>query len=185
MNNQSIIRYGGIAAIVSTVLYVVSMVFWMGAGTSGPPPLAQTLYVASQLIFFVTLVALYFIHRDESPTLVLVGVLVLVVSIVASLFIDPTDASNPVMPLLTLGYAVGALILGWLAYRSPKLTKGIGIAALITGVMSLFMVPFIVGGASADLVGMLNLGVTVPYLVWLVWLGVYFLQGKTAVPQSA
>lgn len=185
MNNQSIFRYGGIAAIVSTVLYVVSMVFWMGAGTSGPSPLAQTLYVASQLIFLVTLYALYVVHRDESPTLVLIGALVLAISIVASLFIDPTDTSNPIMPLLTIGYGIGALILGWLAYRSPKLNKGIGIAALITGMMSLVMVPFIMGGASAELVGMLNLGVTIPYLVWLVWLGVYFLQGKTAVPQSA
>ncbi|MBX3059432.1 MAG: hypothetical protein KF770_23515 [Anaerolineae bacterium] len=185
MNNQSIIRYGGIAAIVSAVFYVVSMVFWMGAGASGPSPLAQTLYVASQLIFFVTLFTLYVVHRDESPTLVVIGALVLAVSIMASLFIDPTNTDNPIMPLLTIGYGVGALILGWLAYRSPKLNKGIGVAALLTGVMSLVMVPFIMGGASAELVGTLNLGVTVPYLVWLIWLGVYFLQGKTAVPQSA
>lgn len=185
MNNQPIIRYGGIAAIVSAVLYVISMVFWVGAGTSGPSPLAGVVYAASQLIFFVTLVTLYFIHRDEAPTLVLVGTLVLAVSIAASLFIDPTDTSNPIMPLLTIGYGVGALILGWLAYRSPKLTRGIGIAALLTGAASLVMLPFIMGGASADLVGMLNLVVTVPYLVWLVWLGVFFLHGKTAVPQSA
>lgn len=185
MNNQSIIRYGGIAAIVGAVLYVVSLVLWMGAGTSGPSPLAQALYVASQLIFFVTLYALYIVHRDESPVRVVVGALVLALSILASLFIDPTDTSNPIVTFLTIAYGMGGLILGWLAYRSPKMSKGIGAAALLTGAASLVMVPFIVGGASAELVGMLNLVVTVPYLVWLVWLGVHFLRGKTAVAQIA
>lgn len=185
MNNQSVIRYGGIAALVSAVLYVVSMVIWMGAGTSSSPPLATAVYLGSQLIFFVTLAALFFIHRDEAPTLILVGVLILGISIVASLFIDPTDTGNPIVTLLTIGYGVGALILGWLAYRSPKLSKGIGIAAMLTGAASLVMVPFLLAGASVELVGMLNLVVTVPYLVWLVWLGLYFLQGKTAVVQSA
>lgn len=47
MNNQSIIRYGGIAAIVSAVLYVVSMVIWMGAGTSSSPPLATATWAAN------------------------------------------------------------------------------------------------------------------------------------------
>lgn len=84
----------------------------------------------------MTLAALFFIHRDEAPTLIRVGMLSLAISIAASLFIDPTDTGNPIVTLLTIGYGVGALILGWPAYRSPKLNKGIGIAALLTGAAS-------------------------------------------------
>ena len=41
MNTQSTLRFGGIAAIISALLYVASMVLWMGAGDTGaPPPLA-------------------------------------------------------------------------------------------------------------------------------------------------
>jgi hypothetical protein len=79
---------------------------------------------------------------------------------------------------------MGALILGWLAYRSPRLTRGIGSAALLTGVLSLAMRPFILAG-STDLVGLLNLILSVPYLVWLVWLGWHFLKGKAGIVQTA
>lgn len=184
MNNASVIRYGGIAALVSAALYVLSMVLWMSAGTADSPPLATASYTVSQLIFFVTLYALYLIHRDEAPTLALVGVLVLIASIGASLFIDPTDSGNPIVQLLTIGYGIGGLILGLLAYRSFRLTKGIGIAAMLTGLLSLVMLPFMLTGASADLVGLLNLAVSVPYLVWVVWLGRHMLQSKTIIAQA-
>lgn len=182
MNKQSIIRLGGIAAIVCVVLYFASIGLWMGAGTESSPPLATAAYMASQAIFFVTLYALYLIHRDEAPTLILVGVLVLGISIAASLFIDPTDVKNPVVLFLTIGYGVGGLILGWLAYRSPRLNKGIGIAALLTGALSLVMVPFILAG-SAELVGLLNLLVSLPYLVWLGWLGWHLIKHSALTAQ--
>jgi hypothetical protein len=182
MNTQSIIRLGGIAAIVCAVLYVASIGLWMGAGTESSPPLAAAAYVASQAIFFVTLYALYLIHREEAPALILVGVLVLGISIAASFFIDPTDVKNPVVLYLTIGYGVGGLILGWLAYRSPRLGKGIGIAALLTGAFSLVMVPFMLAG-SAELVGLLNLLVSLPYLVWLGWLGWRLLKHNALTEQ--
>ena len=64
----------------------------------------------------------------------------------------------------------------WLSARAwgnaciPKLSKGIGIVALLTGAFSLIMVPFILAG-QAELVGLLNLLVSLLYLVWLGWLG--------------
>ncbi|HHY54053.1 MAG TPA: hypothetical protein GYA08_01325 [Chloroflexi bacterium] len=183
MNTQSIIRLGGIAAIVCVVLYFASIGLWMGAGTESSPPLATAAYMASQAMFFVTLYALYLIHRDESPALILVGVLVLGISIAASFFVDPTDTSNPMVLYLTIGYGVGGLILGWLAYRSPRLSKGIGIAALLTGALSLAMVPFILAGA-ADMVGLLNLLLSLPYLVWLGWLGWHLLRHSAMVVQA-
>lgn len=185
MNDQAVIRYGGIAAILCAALYILSIALWGSAGADGAaPPLAGAAYVASQLIFLVTLYALYLIHRNEAPALSLIAALVLLVSIVVSLFIDPTDTGNPMVLLLTIGYGLGALILGWLAYRSPRLTRGMGSAALLTGVLSLAMIPFILAG-STDLVGLLNLILSVPYLVWLVWLGWHFLKGKAGIVQTA
>ncbi len=184
MNTQSIIRFGGIAAITCVVLYFASIGLWMGAGTESAPPLATAAYIASQAIFFVTLYALYLIHREEAPALILVGVLVLGISIAASFFIDPTDVTNPVVLYLTIGYGIGGLILGWLAYRSPRLSKGIGVAALLTGAFSLVMVPFMLAG-SAELVGLLNLLVSLPYLVWLGWLGWHLLRHSALVVSPA
>ena len=182
MNTQSIIRLGGMAAIVCVVLYVASIGFWIGAGTESSPPLATAAYMASQAIFFVTLYALYLIHREEAPALILVGVLVLGISIAASFFVDPTDMTNPAVLFLTIGYGVGGVILGWLAYRSPRLGKGIGSAAMLTGAASLIMVPFMLAG-SAELVGLLNLLVSLPYLVWLGWLGWHLLRHSALTAQ--
>lgn len=183
MNNSSILRFGGIASLASAVLYIASMGLWMSAGTVSSPPLATTVYIISQVCFFVTLYALFVIHRDEAPTLAIAGIGVLAVSIGASLFIDPTDMANPLLLVLTLCYGVGGITVGVLAYRSPRLTRGMGIAAILAGGFSLVMVPFILMGMG-ELVGLLNLGVSIPYLVWIAWLGLHLAQGRVGVLQA-
>jgi hypothetical protein len=180
MNYKSVVRYGGLAAIVSAVLYIASIGFWMsGSAAAAPPPAATLTYAASSVVFLVTLYALYLIHRAEAQALTLVGIAVMAGSAIASLFVNTSDTGNPLLVVLAVGYGLGALILGWLAYRSPRLRPGIGIAALLTGVLSLVMVPFMLAGAS-DLVGLLNLILSVPYLVWLFWLGWHCFTGKAA-----
>lgn len=185
MNNQSILRYGAVAAVVSAALYIVSIALWMSAGVAGtPPPAAGTAYAVSSIVFLATLFALYTVHRGEAPGLSLVAVLLLAVSMVASLFIDPTNLSNPLVLILTACYGVGALLLGWLAYRSPRLPNGTGILALLMGILTLIMIPFIVAG-SADLVGIFNLIVGLLYVVWLLWLAWVFFRGTAAAVQAA
>ncbi len=185
MSNSNIFRLGGIAAILCAVLYVFSTVVWMTAGTTSSPPLATGTYIGSQLIFLVTLFALYVLHKEESPVLALIATLVLAAAILLSLFIDPTDTSNPLVILLTIGYGVGAIILGLLAWRSSRLTRAIAITVLLVGVLSLIMVPFMLAGASADLLGMFNLALGIPYLLWLVLLGLRFLRRETLVVQAS
>lgn len=183
MNNSSILRFGGIAALASAVLYIASMGLWMSAGTVSSPTLATTAYIVSQVAFLVTLYALFVIHRDEAPLLAPAGIGVLAISIGASLFIDPTDMANPLLLVLTICYGVGGIIVGVLAYRSPQLTRGMGIAAMVTGGLSLLMAPFILMGMG-ELVGLLNLGVSIPYLIWIVWLGLHLAQGRVGVLQA-
>jgi hypothetical protein len=185
MNSQSIIRYGGIAAIVSAVLYIVSMALWMSAGEAGsPPPAAAAAYAASSLVFVVALVALYVVHRSEAPGLSLAAALLLGIALVASIFVDPTDVTNPILLIMTACYGVGSLLLGWLAYRNPRLPRGLAVLLLLIGVLSLIMiVPMVVG--AADVVDIANLVVGILYIVWALWLGWVFIKGAAAMSQPA
>jgi len=54
---------------------------------------------------------------------------------------------------------------------------------MLTGAFSLIMAPFMLAG-SADLVGILNLLVSLPYLVWLVWLGWHLLRQGALTAQA-
>jgi len=185
MNTQSTLRFGGIAAIISALLYVGSMVLWMGGGDAGaPPPLATALYAASSIVFLVTLWSLYVLHRSESGALSLAALLLLGISMVASLFVDPTDITNPTVIVLTICYGLGALLLGWLAWRSPRLPSGVGVVAMLMGVLTLAMLVPMAAGA-ADLVGIANLVVGVLYVVWLLWLGWIFVKGSAGQMQPA
>ncbi len=185
MNTQSTLRLGGIAAIISALLYIGSMVLWMGAGDAGaPPPLAAATYAASTIVFLVTLWSLYVLHRGESGALSLAALLLLGISMVASLFVDPTDLGNPVVFGLTICYGFGALLLGWLAFRSPRLPRGVGILALLMGALSLAMLAPMATG-SADLVGIANLVVGILFVVWLLWLGWIFVKGSAGQMQPA
>lgn len=185
MNTQSTLRFGGIAAIISALLYVGSMVLWMGGGDTGaPPPLAAATYAASSIVFLVALWSLYVLHRGESSALSLAALLLLGISMVASLFVDPTDLGNPLVFGLTVCYGLGALALGWLAYRSPRLPRGVGILAGLMGVLSLAMLVPMATGA-ADLVGIANLVVGLLYVVWLLWLGWIFVKGSAGQMQLA
>ncbi|MEZ4662707.1 MAG: hypothetical protein R2911_34600 [Caldilineaceae bacterium] len=176
MNSQFFIRSGGIAAIVSAVLYLLSIGLWMSADPTGAPPaLATTAYAASTLCFLVTLYALYVVHSREAGSLALVTTLVLAISMAASLFTDPTDLSNPLILFLTILYGVGALLLAWLAQRSAQMPRGMAILLLVMGLLTLVMLPFMVSGAT-ELVGIMNLVVGIVYVIWLLWLGWRFVQ---------
>lgn len=176
MNNQLLMRLGGFAAIVSAVLYLLSIVLWMGADPTGaPPPLASTAYAVSTITFLMTLYALYLFHRREAGSLALVTALALAISMSASLFIDPTDLRNPVTLTLTVLYGVGALLLAWLAQRSPQMPRGMAILLLLMGVVTLAMTPFMLNNA-VELVGLMNLVVGLFYVIWLFWLGWRFVQ---------
>ncbi|NJN81701.1 MAG: hypothetical protein HC802_05025 [Caldilineaceae bacterium] len=185
MNSQSIMRYCGGAAIVSALLYVVSVVAWMGGDPTGaPPPLAATAYAVGSLLFLAVLYALFLIHRGESFALSVGAVLLLGVSVVASLFLDPSDLSNPLIPILNACYGVGALLLGWLALRSPRLPNGVGILAMLMGALSLAMLPFMFAGAT-ETVEAVNLVIGLLYVVWLCWLGWIFIKSVSTSAQPA
>jgi hypothetical protein len=84
VDHQSLSRLGGIAAIVSAVLYVVSLGVQFAGGAGG---LGQTLYVISSLLVLVVLVVLYLELRSTTGLLALGGLILLGVTTIWSLFV--------------------------------------------------------------------------------------------------
>ncbi len=174
MSNNNLFRYGGIAAIVSAVLYVLSI----GMGFAGVTGILGTVvYAISSLLLVVTLVALYVDLRAESAMLALLALILLGSLTIWSLFLDPTNIS-PVFGPITVVYGIGFVIFGWLQRNSSRYPKGLGVLAIVTGVVAVIAGIALMAGASADIFGLFNLILTVPFIIWSVWLGMHFLKGK-------
>lgn len=180
MNNQSLFRYGGIAAIVSAALYVLSL----GVVFSGHASLGSIVYIISSIFFLVAIAVVYMDLRSAGNWPALIGLLLLGIMTIWSMFIDPTNIS-PIFIPLTLAYGVGFALFGWVQLRSSGHPNGLGYLAIATGVIAVIAAIAVMAGASADVFGLLNLVLSVPYLIWLVWLGVNYLKGKAAGLQAA
>lgn len=180
MNNQSLFRYGGIAAIVSAGLYVLSL----GLAIGGSIGLGSALYIISSLLLLVVLIVLYLELRPEAALPALIGLVLLGALTIWSMFIDPMEIS-PIFGPLALAYGIGFVLFGWLQHRSPGTPNGLGNLAVATGVIAAIAGIALMAGASADVFGLLNLVLSVPFVIWLVWLGLYYLKGKAADLQVA
>lgn len=181
MKNQSLFRYGGIAAIISAVLYVLSL----GIGFAGiTGVLSTTVYAISSLLFVAVLVVLYMDLRTGAALTALTALILMGGSTIWSLFIDPTIIT-PVIAPLTFAYGIGTALFGWLQRGNSRYPNGIGFLGIVTGVIGVIAGIVLMAGASFDIFGLLNLILTVPYVIWLVWLGTYYMKGKSASLQAA
>ena len=174
MSNKNLFRYGGIVAIVSAVLYVLSLGMSF-AGITGI--LGTALYAIGSLLLVAALVVLYMDLRTESALLALLALLLLGALTIWSLFLDPTNIT-PVWGPFTVCYGIGFVIFGWLQRRSSRYPIGLGVLAIVTGILSLIAGIALMAGVSADIFGLLNLILTVPFVIWSVWLGLHFLKAK-------
>ena len=174
MSKNNLFRYGGIAAIVSAVLYVLSL----GLGFAGITGILGTaVYAIGSLLLVAALVVLYMDLRTESALLALLALLLVGALTIWSLFLDPTNIT-PVFGPLTVCYGIGFDIFGWLQRRSSRYPNGLGVLAIVTGILSLIAGIALLAGVSANIFGLLNLILTVPFVIWSVWLGLHFLKGK-------
>ncbi|GIV80640.1 MAG: hypothetical protein KatS3mg050_5034 [Litorilinea sp.] len=181
MKNQSLFRYAGIAAIISAVLYVASLV----ASIAGASAVGTPLYWLSSILLVAALVVLYVDLRAEAATPALAAFILLAGMTIWSLFLDPVTVS-PIFIPLAMAYGIGFFLLGWLQRRSDRYPNGLGNLALATGALSVLGGILLLGGAGADAFGLINLVLSVPFVIWCVWLGLLYLKGQTAtVPQAA
>lgn len=181
MNKSSVIRYGGIAAFVSIILFILSWIAMSKTGnaTSGS---AMIFYAASSLISLVTLIALYIVHRPESAMVALLAFITAVVALFASFAADPNKPEDPLFIGVGIVWAVSALLFGILAIRSSKMPRGMGVLVLIMGLIVLVgSVVSLLGNAKIG--GSIGMYANLLWAVWFLWLGWHFLKGKAFVEQ--
>lgn len=183
MNTQSLFRYAGIAGIVSIVAFLLIIVLSGGMGSANSA-LVMSLYTVNLLTSLVTLFALYVVHRSESPALGMTAFAASTASSLLSFGADYTDPASPLMLVVTILYALAALLFGWLGVRSGRLPRGIGVTALIVGSAAALSVVAALAGA-IDLAGILLMVANLVWVAWFVWLSYYFLTVKPLANTAA
>ena len=181
MSNNNLTRTGGIAAIASAILYVLSLGVAFSGSTSG---LGTAFYMISSVLFLIVLVVVTIQLRTEAPLLALVALILLGAMTIWGMFLDPTQAS-PIFAPLTLAYGIGFILIGWVQRSSAQYPGGIGLLALITGIIAIIAGIALVAGASFDIFGLFNLALSVPYVIWLVWLGSHSLKARASLAAQA
>ncbi len=178
MSNSNLFRIAGYCAILTPVLYIVAL----GVGALNPA-LTSPLLVVATIMLLPVVYALFVVHRAESSGLALGAALLTAVGFIVGIFAgDPSVPANaPLYGGSSIISGAGIVLFGWLAYKSTKMPRGLAIAALITGVLSLLVgITFVAGLGATNLGNLLNFGLIIPYFVWVIWLGLHFLSGKIA-----
>ena len=176
MSNNRLFRIAGWCAILAALIMVSFLVLSSIAPTSA---VGMILAIIGVLLMTWVFYALYVVHRPESAWLSLAG-LVLWIPAAA---IDIASLANPANTLLyavdSLIFALPFLIFGFLAYRSAKVPRGLGLIGLLTGLV--WLITGAVSFTGSTTIGMVaGLGGFVLMLVWLVWLWRVFSSGKLA-----
>jgi hypothetical protein len=178
MSNSNLFRIAGYGAILSPVLWIVAL----GVGALNPA-LTSPLLVVASIIFLPAVYALFVVHRAESFGLALSAALLTAIGLIVGTFAgDPSVPANaPLYGGSSIIMGAGIVLFGWLAYKSTKMPRGLAIAALITGVLTLLGgITYLAGIGTTALGNLLNYGLIIPYIVWMIWLGRHFLSGKLA-----
>jgi hypothetical protein len=176
MSNNNLSRLGGYASFLTPLLYIGGF-----ALSAVNPALVPLLLAVASIVFLVVVYALYVVHRTESSGLALGAALLTAVGLIVSLLAgDPSVPANAMMyGISAVVFGVGIILFGWLAYKSSKMPRGLAIAALIAGALSLVGGFFYLSGTGMlDLANILNFVSIIPFFVWMIWLGRLFLTGK-------
>lgn len=172
MSNNNLFRYGGIAAIASAVLYIISL----GLNIAGSTSLGTPVYWLSSILLLVALIVLTMSLQRISKPLAILALILLGGTTVWSLFLDPTQPNDIYGPL-SLIYGAGFLLYGWLQYRSADYANTLSYLAFAVGALSLVMGIALLAGGSIDLFGFLNLLLSIPFVIWLIWMGRRWMAG--------
>ncbi len=178
MLSNNLFRFAGYAAILSAVLTVVAI--GVGITSDMNNMLGLVCSIASSILFVPVVYALYLVHRAQSPGLALAAAILTIVGDIASIFFDPAAPANaPLSGIITVILGIGVLLFGWLAFGNNQMPRGIPIVVwLAGGLVVLSGILFLIG--SVELGGLVSFASVIPFIVWAVWLGTYFLSQKFA-----
>ena len=176
MTNNRLFRIAGWCSLLAALIMVSFLVVSPIAPTSA---IGVTLAIIGVLLITLVFYALYVVHRSESAALSLAGLVLWIPAAVT----DIASLANPANTLLyaadSLLFALPFLIFGFLARRSAKMPRGLGLRGLLTGVVWLFAgAASFVGSTTIGMVA--SLGGFALMLVWLVWLWRVFSSGRLA-----
>lgn len=178
MSNNKFFRSAGWWAFASAVLMIASIVALYVAYNVG-----EILLTIFFLLLIVIFYALYIAHRSESNGLSLAG-LILAFPAIGMAIAANLNGDNIIISYW--GYLIVSLpflIFGFLAFRSTRMSRGLAVVTLLTGVTYLISgVSGLLG--SQAIAGSVSTLSTLLTLVWLVWLWRVFLSIKftTASP---
>lgn len=173
MNNQSLFRIGGIAAIACAVLYIASLALTIAGLTA----ISQPIYILSSLLLVVALGVLTMALLPRNRALAILAFVLAGGTTLWSLTLDRAALDASWWSLVVL-YGLGYLLYGWLQYTGSART--LGILALVTGGLLVIAGVLLLAGISIEIFDLLNLALTIPFVIWLILMGRGWLQGKTA-----
>jgi hypothetical protein len=181
MSNSKFIRSAGWWAFASAVILILAFVALYIAPSVGEI-LTIVFFLSLSLIFY----ALYVVFRSGSKGLSLLGLLLAILAIVFSIAANLNEDNVTLSYLLYSILSLPFLIFGYLAFRSTRLSRGLAVVTLLTGVAYLISG---VGGllGSQSIFGTVSTLSTLLMLVWLFWFWRVFVSRKMAesLPEAA
>lgn len=171
MNASSLYRIGGIAAIVSAVLYILALAL----SIAGLPGMVAPPYIVSSALSIITIGILTMALLPRNRILPILAFLLVGGATVWLMLHDLTDLNASWWPV-TMTYGVGLLFYGWLQYTGDART--LGILALAAGAMSVILGIAMLANMSLTVFGLLDLALAIPLAIWMILLGWGWLRSK-------
>ena len=182
MNNQMLFRVGGIAALLTAVLNVAFPIFFFAGNES----LATAAIIIAGILTLVLLIPFSLDLSPESQGMVIIAATLVAGSTIWGFFLDPVNVNPPVFGASLLMAGLGFALYGWLQYRSDRYPSGMGIVILLNGLVHIVAGISMISGVGAESLESIAIPlITVLQLVWLIWLGVYYLRSKSATLVAA
>lgn len=182
MNNQTLFRVGGIVAILSAVSSIAFPILFF----SGSESLATAALLAGGVTMLILLIPLSLDLSAESLGLAIAAALLIAGTTIWAWFLDPVNVDPPVFGANMLLAGLGFALYGWLQYRSGRYPSGLGIVGMLLGVSRITSGAMLISGADIDSVGGIFIPIiSVLFIVYLFWLGWYYLRGRSETLATA
>jgi hypothetical protein len=172
MPDKKVIQIARWCALLAVLLMISFFVIFSVAPTS---PIGVLLAIAGVFVLTPVFYALYLLHRSESAMLSLAGFLFWFPAGILDI-LSLLNHENKLLYIIdSFIFPIPILIFGWLAMKSTKMSTGIAMTALMSGM--LYLVSGITTAVHMDNIAMASgLGGLVLMLVWFVWL--FFIFSK-------
>jgi hypothetical protein len=176
MSNEKLFRIAGWCALGCVVVMIAALISIMLSPSVGV--FLEILFLLGLIVVFY---ALYVAHRSEAGKLSLAGLVLAAAAVVVDLLSLLNEGNVFLLSLWYVLISLAFLIIGYLAWRSSKMPRGVAVAALVAGAFSLITG---LGGflGSESFNSVVRLLAVLAMLVWLIWLWRVFWSKKLLAP---